>query len=148
MNLQTHCYHQLTLVDADTRIENITEPLCFYQNVSPTKEIRDASNEAESQLRNFGVESSMRLDVFNAKTAAKKNIETSGQWDKLSPEQQRLVEKMVSNCAFGGFLFLIDLFGIRSLDLRWYQSRSCLTRGKEEGTHDSQEGTFSSLLGI
>jgi len=86
----------LTLSDADTRIEVITEPLAFYQNVSPTKELRDASNDAESLLRDFGVESSMRLDVFKAKTAAEENIKASGQWDKLSAEQQRLVEKMVT----------------------------------------------------
>jgi Zn-dependent oligopeptidase len=65
--------------------------------VSPTKELRDASNEAESLLLDFGVECSMRLDVFKAKLAAKKNAEASGQWDKLSPEQQRLVDKMVGH---------------------------------------------------
>jgi Zn-dependent oligopeptidase len=85
----------LTLVSGDTRIEAITEPLSFYQNVSPTKELRDASNEAQSLLLDYGVESSMRLDVFKAKMAAKENAEASGQWDKLSSEQQRLVEKMV-----------------------------------------------------
>ncbi|KAF8809568.1 metallopeptidase MepB [Phlegmacium glaucopus] len=88
-------FESLTLSDADTKIEAETEPLAFYQNVSPTKELRDASNDAESLLRDFGVESSMRLDVFNAKTAAEKNIKASGQWDKLSAEQQRLVEKMI-----------------------------------------------------
>jgi Zn-dependent oligopeptidase len=85
----------LTLVSGDARIESITEPLFFYQNVSPTKELRVASNEAGSLLLDFGVECSMRLDVFKAKIAAKKNVEASGQWDKLSPEQQRLVDKMV-----------------------------------------------------
>ena len=73
------------------------EPLAFYQNVSPTKELRDASNNAESLFRAFGVESSMRLDVFKAKRAAEENMKTSAQWDKLSAEQKRLVEKMVSN---------------------------------------------------
>ena len=85
----------MTLVSGDNRIEAITEPLSFYQNVSATKELRDASNEAESLVRDFGVECSMRLDVFKAKMAAKENDKASGQWDKLSPEQQRLVDKMV-----------------------------------------------------
>ena len=79
----------------DTRTDVISRPLCLYRNVSPTKELRDASNEADSMLRDFGVESSMRLDIFKAKMAAKENAEASGQWDKLSPEQQRLVDKMV-----------------------------------------------------
>jgi Zn-dependent oligopeptidase len=37
----------------------------------------------------------MRLDVFKAKAAAEKNLRASGAWEKLSEEQQRLVEKMV-----------------------------------------------------
>ena len=90
-------YHQLTLANGDTRIDVITRPLAFYRNVSPTKELRDASNEAESLLNDFGVECSMRLDIFEAKKAAKENAEASGQWDKLSPEQQRLVDKMVDH---------------------------------------------------
>jgi Zn-dependent oligopeptidase len=37
----------------------------------------------------------MRLDVFQAKVSAKKNMQESGEWDELSPEAQRLVEKMI-----------------------------------------------------
>jgi Zn-dependent oligopeptidase len=73
----------------------VTEPLTFYQNVSPSKELRDASNEAEQLALDFGVESSMRIDVYNAKVAAQKNIEASGK--KLNAEEQRLVEKMVQD---------------------------------------------------
>ena len=47
------------------------------------------------QIRDFGVESSMRLDVYQAKVNAEKNLKASGEWDKLSPEEKRLVEKMV-----------------------------------------------------
>lgn len=61
--------------------------------MSPSKELRDASNAAEVMVRDFGVESSMRLDVFRAKQAAEKNIKESGQ--KLSPEEQRLMDKMI-----------------------------------------------------
>ena len=85
----------MTLASGEDRIEGITSPLAFYQNVSPTKEIRDASNEAESLIRDFSVECAMRLDVFKAKVAAKENAEASSEWDKLSPEQRRLVDKMV-----------------------------------------------------
>ena len=74
-------------------LDNITEPLCFYQNVSPSKDLRDASNAAELLLRDFGVESSMRSDVFDAKVAAQKNIESSSR--VLTAEEQRLVEKMI-----------------------------------------------------
>jgi Zn-dependent oligopeptidase len=86
----------VVLADAETHLEAGTEPLSFYQNVSPSKELRDASNEAEQLVRDYGVESSMRIDVYQAKVAAQKNLKDSGEWDKLSPEQQRLVDKMVS----------------------------------------------------
>ncbi|KAL1689134.1 hypothetical protein GGG16DRAFT_93984 [Schizophyllum commune] len=83
------------LADAETKFDATTEPLCFYQNVSPSKELRDASNDAEGLCREFGVTSSMRLDVFQAKAAAEKNLKSSGEYDKLSPEDKRLVDKMV-----------------------------------------------------
>ncbi|KAJ7095922.1 metallopeptidase MepB [Mycena belliarum] len=85
----------LALEAAETEFEAANEPLSFYQNVSPSKELRDASTAADSLVRDYGVESSMRLDVFNAKLAAEENIKTSGLWTKLSDEEQRLVEKMV-----------------------------------------------------
>jgi len=37
----------------------------------------------------------MRLDVFQAKVAAEKNIKDSGEWENLSAEEKRLVDKMV-----------------------------------------------------
>ena len=54
----------------------------------------------------------MRLDVFEAKKAAKENAEASGQWDKLSPEQRRLVDKMVDHF----ILLQYNLIGLQILD--------------------------------
>ncbi|KAG6830705.1 hypothetical protein H0H92_015181 [Tricholoma furcatifolium] len=88
-------FNSVALAQADSAFEVGAEPLSFYQNVSPSKELRDASNEAESAVRQFAIESSMRLDVFNAKVAAKKNLEESGEWEKLSPEEKRLVDKSI-----------------------------------------------------
>ncbi|KAI0789664.1 metallopeptidase MepB [Abortiporus biennis] len=83
----------LALAEAETQFELIKEHLSFYQNVSPSQEIRDASNESEVLFSDYAVESSMRLDVFKAKQAAEQNIKYSG--IKLNPEEQRLVEKMI-----------------------------------------------------
>jgi Zn-dependent oligopeptidase len=83
------------LAHSNTEFQVITEPLLFYQNVSSSKELRDASTEADQLVRDFGVESSMRIDVYNAKLTAQKNIEASGK--KLNPEELRLVEKMVQD---------------------------------------------------
>jgi Zn-dependent oligopeptidase len=81
---------------AGVEFGSVTKPLAFYSQVSPQKDIREAANKSDSLRRDFLVEMSMRLDVFNAKVAAEKNIKASGQWEKLSDEAQRLVEKMVN----------------------------------------------------
>lgn len=69
------------------------EPVQFYQNVSPSKELRDASTDSEMAVRDFGVEAEMRVDVFKSKKAAQKNIQD--RQISLTSEQNRLVEKMI-----------------------------------------------------
>ena len=105
MHLESHFrvlihQSQLALARSDSEISDVTEPLSFYQQVSTSKELRDASNQAEILIRDFGVESSMRIDVYNAKVAAQKNIKSSGK--KLNPEEQRLVEKMIQDGSRAG----------------------------------------------
>ncbi|KAF8208891.1 metallopeptidase MepB [Mycena galopus ATCC 62051] len=85
----------LALEAAETEFETLTQPLTFYQKVSPSKELRDASTNSDGLVRDYGVESSMRLDVFQAKLAAEKNIKNSGLWEQLSSEEQRLVDKVI-----------------------------------------------------
>lgn len=84
-------FRALALHDAE--FDTISEPLSFYQNVSPDSKLRDASNDAEKLLRDFGIESSMRLDVFQALKRAEKNIRSGGV--VLTPEEERLMEKML-----------------------------------------------------
>ncbi|KAF2091467.1 thimet oligopeptidase [Saccharata proteae CBS 121410] len=59
----------------------------FYSAVSTDKSLRDASTEAESMMDKFGIESSMREDVYNLVDAAFKKGE------ELDPESKRLLEK-------------------------------------------------------
>lgn len=118
-----------TLAYAETEIDAITEPLAFYQNVSTSKELRDASNEAEALVRDYGVESSMRLDVFKAKVAAKENLTKSGEWDKLSSEQQRLVDKMILDGTRAG-LALNDAEREKLTGLKKDLSKTCLDFSK------------------
>jgi Zn-dependent oligopeptidase len=86
-------HFQQALALQETHFSIIAEPLTFYQNVAPSKELRDASNEADALLRDYSVDASLRVDVFNAKLAAEKNIKASGK--ALTPEEQRLVDKMI-----------------------------------------------------
>ena len=61
--------------------------LGFYQSVSTSQELRDASTEAEKLMDDFSIEASMREDVFKLVDAALKKKE------QLDPESQRLLEK-------------------------------------------------------
>jgi metallopeptidase MepB len=59
----------------------------FYQAVSTDKALRDASSEAEKLMDDYGIESSMREDIFKLVDAAFRKDE------KLDPESRRLLEK-------------------------------------------------------
>ena len=111
------------MADAETQLDSIVEPLSFYQNVSTSKELRDASNEAEVLVRDYGVEASMRLDVFRAKQAAEKNIAAAGK--TLSAEEQRLVDKMVLDGKRAG-LTLPDEEREKLTQLKKELSQTCL----------------------
>ncbi|KAI9465435.1 Metalloprotease [Lactarius psammicola] len=117
----------LVLARSDSDLSVATEPLSFYQHVSTSKELRDASNEAEILVRDFGVESSMRIDVYNAKVAAQKNIESSGK--ELKQEEQRLVEKMVQDGTRAG-LFLPEADRERLTEWKKELSQVCLEFNK------------------
>ena len=64
-----------------------THILGFYQSVSTDQKIRDASTEAEKLMDDFGIEQSMREDIFALVDAAFKQNET------LDSESRRLLEK-------------------------------------------------------
>lgn len=65
----------------------------------------------------------MRLDVFRAKQAAEKNIKDSGK--KLTPEEQRLVEKSIQDGTRAG-LALPDEKREQLMKLQKELSSTCL----------------------
>jgi metallopeptidase MepB len=77
----------LPIAHDDNKMAIESHILGFYNAVSTNKELRDASSEVEQMLDDFGIESSMREDVFNLIDAVKNKDE------KLDPESQRLLEK-------------------------------------------------------
>ncbi|KAF8311667.1 metallopeptidase MepB [Cantharellus anzutake] len=83
----------LELAKEESELENTTGPLTFYQYVSTQDELRNAANTAEQRLNEYGIEASMRIDVFEALKAAKANIDKEEL--KLAPEENRLVEKLL-----------------------------------------------------
>ena len=67
-----------------------THILGFYQSVSSSSEIRDASTAAEQLMNDASIESAMRQDVFDLVEAAYKDKPAL---EKLDPESKRLLEK-------------------------------------------------------
>jgi hypothetical protein len=65
-------------------------PLIFYQHMSPSKELHNASIDAQKLIQYYcNMESSMRADVFNAMVIAKKNAECC--LIKHNPEEHGLM---------------------------------------------------------
>lgn len=77
----------LPIAHDDNKMAIESHIIGFYNAVSTNKELRDASSEAEQLLDDFGIESSMREDVFNLVDAVLKKKA------QLDPESQRLLEK-------------------------------------------------------
>ncbi|KAG8907513.1 hypothetical protein FRB99_003886 [Tulasnella sp. 403] len=124
----------------ESHLDSVSEPLSFYQNVSPDSALRDASNEAEKLLRDFGIESSMRLDVFKSLKRAEQNIRESGV--VLSDEEKRLVEKMLLDGKRSG-LDLPEAERAKLMDLKKQLSETCLSFSKN---FNEEKGTVSFTL--
>jgi len=67
----------------------------------------------------------MRIDIYNAQVAAEKNIRGSGQWDKLSPEDRRLIEKMVLDGTRAGLSLPVEKRD-KLTELKKELSKTCL----------------------
>lgn len=87
-----------------------TEPIVFLQQVHPNKDLRDASSEAEAILQAYGVQSSMRRDVYDAVQDAASRIRALEL--VLDPEDQRFVDKLLLQYARDGFNLPNDQRGI------------------------------------
>lgn len=79
------------LIDLEREQSTLESPLDFLQHVSPDKAIRDASVAAEKKLSAFGVEISMKKDLFDNVCTFKEKIGLDG----LTEEQKRWVEKTI-----------------------------------------------------
>ncbi|XP_030208941.1 neurolysin, mitochondrial isoform X1 [Gadus morhua] len=81
----------LTLADAKFNYAASRHVLDFPQFVSPCKEVRSASTEAEKKLAKFDVEISMREDVFHRVIALQKKLQ-----GHLTPEENRFLHRIVT----------------------------------------------------
>ncbi|XP_059394574.1 thimet oligopeptidase-like [Carassius carassius] len=86
------CFENTLQVIADAKAEYAASRhvLDFPQYVSPCKEVRLASTEADKRLSDFDVEVSMRVDVFQRLTALQEK-----QSSDLLPESERFLGRLI-----------------------------------------------------
>lgn len=77
-----------SLAQDENRLSLSAHILVFYQAVSSQKELRDASTKADEILNEYGIESSMREDIYRLVESAYQRKE------ELDAESHRLVQKI------------------------------------------------------
>ncbi len=79
------------VIALDRELDPIENAICFPKHVSPDEKVREAAKAVEKELVAFGVESSMRRDVY---LVLKKAADAYGDDDAtLSEEEKRFMEK-------------------------------------------------------
>ncbi|XP_070564214.1 thimet oligopeptidase-like isoform X2 [Ptychodera flava] len=79
------------LADNDVDYSVARNVLDFPQHVSPDKDIREASTEADKKLSDFDVEMSMRQDVYDNLVVLQAKVNT----DEMEAESKRYLEKLI-----------------------------------------------------
>jgi Zn-dependent oligopeptidase len=81
-------------MQAKVAFSAISKLLSFDQNLLPDKALCNASNKADVRVSTYGVELSICKDIYDAKVAAKVNIDASGKYVRLDREQCWLINKV------------------------------------------------------
>ena len=80
------------LIDLERELDPIENAITFPMHVSPDEKVRSAAKTIEKELTAFGVESSMRRDVYVVYKAASEKHKND---NSLSEEEKRFMEKVV-----------------------------------------------------
>ncbi|KAF4082718.1 hypothetical protein AMELA_G00154950 [Ameiurus melas] len=93
VDVEKVCYENTLQVLAEAKLDYAASRhmLDFPQYVSPCKDVRSASTEADKRLSEFDVEMSMRSDVFHRLIALQER-----RCNDLLPESRRFVERLIN----------------------------------------------------
>ena len=83
------------LAKVDYEYASIVTPLLFLKNVHTSKEIRDASLAADKALDAYDIKEGMNDALFKALSDYESQAKKSKEWDQLTNEDRRFVEKMI-----------------------------------------------------
>ena len=86
----------------------IVTPLLFLKSVSPKKELRDASLAADKILDAYDIQSGMNDDLFKALKDYKEQSIKSKEWESLTKEDQRYVDKSIEDFIVHGIALPAD----------------------------------------
>lgn len=69
--------------------------ITFYRYVSTNKELRDKAVAIEEKLDAWSIKQDMRHDLYVAYEGYRTFAKENGEWEKLTAEQQRFVDKLI-----------------------------------------------------
>ena len=85
----------LTIAKFEAKLYVKESNLTMYRHVSTDKDMRDAAAKVEEKLDEWGIKQSMRLDLHKALVEYREVAKANGEWEKLTKEQQRYVDKEI-----------------------------------------------------
>ena len=90
------------LAKVDYEYASIVTPLLFLKNVHTSKEIRDASLTADKSLDAYDIKEGMNDALYKALSDYESQAKKSKEWDQLTNEDRRFVEKMIQDFKVNG----------------------------------------------
>lgn len=90
------------LAKAEYEYASLVTPMLFLKSVSPHKELRDAALAADKELDAYDIKESINEEMFKVLKDYKEQAIKSKEWDSLTKEDQRFVDKSIMDFKLNG----------------------------------------------